>query len=376
MKHTLAQIALHTLYLFSCLVPRKKQQYSCVGWHKKIDGEVFADNAKYFFLHLSKKSDIRAIWIAKSEALALELRSAGLESYYAFSVMGIWSILRSGTIVIDAFLQPETFCLSGRSRIVQLLHGKGMKKGGYAKHPPRKQDHIFSTSSYALSILPSIFKEESALHVTGYPRNDVLLDTCHPHALISVDTEMKNHLEAKKSCGNKIVLYAPTFRRGQKFIDLSPHLPVEQLVAWARDHHVHIVLSLHNKYRLQQTRTQFNDHLSYLAESDIYPLLPLVDVLVTDYSSLFVDYLLLDRSILFYCFDLAEYSQKEGIIGDYMSITPGPKVRTFDELLFTLTQCLTEDDAHWKAERRRVRDLYHAHQDAHSSERVFRTLQQ
>ena len=149
---------------------------------------------------------------------------------------------------------------------------------------------------------------------------------------------------------------------------------MDDLETWAKRQNAHVLVSLHNKYRAQQTEPRQGEHLSFLRESDIYPLFPLVDVLVTDYSSSFADLLLLDRPLVFYPYDLERYQANEGLAAEYDAITPGPKARTFPELLACLEETLRTQGAAWAEERRRVRDLYHAFQDGKSSQRIWDIL--
>jgi hypothetical protein len=102
-----------------------------------------ADNTKYLYLHTKHHCpDVKVVWLAKDAKLANLLRSHGYPSYAELSVMGMWCALRAGSTFIDAYLQPQNFRFSGGTRLVQLLHGKGMKKGGYREPPPRPQDLI------------------------------------------------------------------------------------------------------------------------------------------------------------------------------------------------------------------------------------------
>lgn len=367
----LKKIFTNIVYLVSCLFPRDKKLFVFIGWHKKANGEVFADNAKYFFLYMSQEQkDIRSIWIAKNRKVANTLTRCGYISYYEKSLLGIWYQLRAGCFVIDAYLQSNNYMLSGRSKIVQLLHGKGMKKKGYADKPNKVQNYIFNTSPFTESILPETFKNGSQTHVTGYPRNDVFYKNIKD-ADIDTDMRMIDHLK-NVSGSRKIVMYAPTFRRGQKEFDINKVLPLEDIKMFAKENNIFFILSLHNKYRAQQGASHIEDALGFLEESDIYPLLKHVDVFITDYSSSFADYLLLDRPLVFYPYDFDEYNQKEGLAADYNEITPGPKVFTYSDLKKELLNVIMDDNN--KQERERVRNLYHAYQDGNSSQRIYDIL--
>ncbi len=367
MKKLINDTLTKCIYALSCLVPRKRNTFLVIGWHKSADGQVLADNAKYFYLYLSEQKNIRAIWLGKSKNIVAVLRARGLEAYYEKSFLGYWYSLTSGFYIIDAFLQPENYMLSGRAKVIQLLHGKGMKKKGYSEQQYRSQDLICNTSPFAIDLLPESFKKNATLVVTGYPRNDQFFHEVK-NADISVDSDMNAHIKNLKQKGIRTILYAPTFRRGEKEFAFGG-ITMGTLRTWAEKNNVHILLSLHNKYRNQQTERDLTDSVSSLLESDIYPLLPHIDVLITDYSSSFVDFLLLDKPIVFYPYDLKEYSEREGIIHDYDSMTPGSKAYTFDELLETLETVLANDT--WAEKREEIRNLYHTHRDGNAAERIF-----
>ena len=83
----------------------------------------------------------------------------------------------------------------------------------------------------------------------------------------------------------------------------------------------------------------YSNIISIIPETDIYPILPFTDVLITDYSSIYYDYLLMDgKGCILYDFDYDQYVKKEyKFICDYKEYTPGPHVRSFEELLQILS---------------------------------------
>lgn len=368
---TLLVTTAYPLFYLSHLSPRSKHVWIFIGWHRGNGVEIFADNTKYLFLHIAHtRKDLRPVWIAKDRILAKHLRTQGYCSHYEKSVRGIWYALRAGTTVIDAFLQTENFRWSGRTRLIQLLHGKGMKKGGYAQKPLRKQDYIFSTSPLVSSMLPAVFVQQSPVLVTGYSRGDVFFKEI-AGSDIGVDKSTERLLN--NPAFKKRLLYAPTYRRGSKTLSIDTMLDLKHLSAWLSEHEYLLVIHLHPKYR-DQARALSYPNIHLLEDSDIYPLLASFDVLINDYSSIFTDFLLLDRPIVFYPYDLKTYIQKEGLsFENYDDYTPGPKAYTPDELMKVLDTVTTRDA--WGVERRRVRDLYHTYQDGNASERIMRVLQ-
>lgn len=67
---------------------------------------------------------------------------------------------------------------------------------------------------------------------------------------------------------------------------------------------------------------------------DIYPLLSSTDVLITDYSSIYYDYILLhNKEVIFYTFDINEYlSECRDFVIDFKTVTPGIHIKNFGEL--------------------------------------------
>lgn len=361
------------LFFFSCLVPRKKSLWVFIGWHRGHDMEVFADNTKYLFLYIHQHvPNIRAVWLAKDEKLATLLRSRGYEAYNEHSLRGIWYALRAHITVIDAFLQRENFRWSGRSKIVQLLHGRGMKKKAYGEPQIRQQDHIFSTSIFTQESLSPIFTKGAELHVTGFSRNDLFFHSIQDSE-IGIDHEAKKHLDACRTNGKKAILYAPTFRRGQKTADLEKTFDLETLPTWLAAHDFELFISLHPKQR-DQVRSLHLDHVHFIEDSDIYPLLSSFSAYILDYSSLFSDILLLDRPMIFYPYDLERYETTEGLSFSYGLYTPGPKALSQTELLHAIEREITQDT--YAAERERVRNTYHAYTDGNASERIVKILLQ
>ena len=78
------------------------------------------------------------------------------------------------------------------------------------------------------------------------------------------------------------------------------------------------------------------------------------DILISDYSSTYIDYLLLDRPLIFYNFDYEDYLQNDReMYYDYDEVTPGYKAATFDELMTELDS-IAKDEDHFVEDRQRV----------------------
>ena len=92
--------------------------------------------------------------------------------------------------------------------------------------------------------------------------------------------------------------------------------------------------------------------------TDPYPILGLTDILITDYSSVFIDYLLLDRYIIFFPYDLDRYIKSEReLYYNYEDITPGIKVYEYEELEKVLKAYLEGQDM-YKLQRKKALNYF------------------
>jgi CDP-glycerol glycerophosphotransferase (TagB/SpsB family) len=358
------------LFVVSKLMPRCRDLWVFIGWHKGPHGEIFADNCKYLFLHASRIAPgIDCVWLAKDDAMVVELRKRGFKAYRETSLAGIWTALRAGTTIVDATLQRFNARWVGRSRLVQLLHGKGMKKGAYGETLLRPYDYVFNTSDYASAMLPDSLKADAKIMPLGYSRHAPLFEDV-TDADLGTDAHAIAFVKAERAAGRRVVMYAPTFRRGMKELPIEEFLPFHQMAAWLNDANMSLIVNLHPKYRMQAKGIDM-PHMAFAGDGDVNPLLAYVDVLVTDYSSIFTDFLLLDRPMVFYAFDLDDYAEREGLAIDYDTV-PGEVASDFPSLLAGIERAITLDPA--KQKRRVSAALYHSHADAKASERILNEL--
>jgi len=138
-----------------------------------------------------------------------------------------------------------------------------------------------------------------------------------------------------------IILYAPTYRengsvfffpdfdkgRSQKFIKEHNILFIVKLHPLEEAHTIKIFKKMENIILLEDQMLQ-ERHL------DIYDFFPCTDILVTNYSSVYFDFLLLDKPILFAVPDLEEYRKKRSFVLEPFEFwAPGPKVKNFKKFL-------------------------------------------
>jgi len=204
----------------------------------------------------------------------------------------------------------------------------------------------------------------------GYPRNDSLLAADRDELAERVRRRLG------LPAGKRYLLYAPTFRDDQvtaKKGRFGFELPFDLARAAARLGpdtvlllRMHVVVSSQIEIPTE-LQGQVVDVSTYPEIQDLYLI---SDAVITDYSSVFFDFALLRRPIVFFAYDLADYRDRlRGFYLDYPADLPGPVVTTEDELYDTL------DDL--DGVRERYADRYEAflarfapNDDGHAAQRV------
>jgi CDP-glycerol glycerophosphotransferase len=240
---------------------------------------------------------------------------------------------------------PDWFVRREDQICLQTWHGTPLKRIGgdlaeVRRRRPRFEravrlqapnwQYVLSPNRYATPIMRRAYEIEGEILETGYPRADVL---SRPDR-----DELRAQLRSRLALPEDrlVVLYAPTFRdhvmdRMARF-RLEPGLDVERLRQAVGDDAVMLYRKHHEVYDAVPATPD-----GFVRDVSTYPdattLLLAADVLVTDYSSLMVDFANTGRPMLFFAYDLEEYAtQIRGFSLDFEATVPGPLLRTTDEL--------------------------------------------
>jgi CDP-glycerol glycerophosphotransferase len=359
------------------------------------DGGKFLDNCKYLYV----ATRLQKPWL-RAEFLGIVPRADDIRRA-AGGVRGLrakWLWLRAGTIVVDSvdWQRGMRFAGSRGARIVQLWHGVPLKQVQLgrveARRPMRpawetaafrvylsvvgrlaKVDWFLSTGrAITERAFSSSFRFAHVSHA-GYPRNDVLLREPLPLELAGVDLAAMDAVAAQKRQGGRVMLYAPTFREGFPDPFAPGGVDLAGMARGARAAGMLLLVKLHPWMRGKSISQAPDGALFVAADSDIYPILRDVDVLVTDYSSVYFDFLLLDRPVLFFPYDLGAYvGGDRPLYFDYDAVTPGPRFSSMDALTAAMPEAISADC--WREARARVRAFAFDHADAHASKRLLDEL--
>ncbi|HHU72705.1 MAG TPA: hypothetical protein GXZ21_11835 [Clostridiales bacterium] len=386
------QVFLLPIYWFSFITIRSKRIYL----FGSSFGKRFADNSKYLYLYASqhKKDVIHPIWITHKKEIAKMLTENGYEAYYYKSVKGMWYCLRARYYIFDNYSKDISFWLSGGAKKINLWHGTGNKKINYdnkfdeVRHPKNNWDrlrfalrrmsdekpshYILATSEMMGDIFASAFRvPRNHIIVDGYPRNDVLFKDCKIRQLYTEEEkEVISTLKELKDDNYKILLYMPTFRDSEtKFFDV---MDLKSFNEFLYDNRLIFLTKLHpkSKLKLEFERIKLSNIINASADVDPYTILEFADVLTTDYSSVYTDFLLLNRPSVLFTYDLEEYSRDtRECYFDYDDYIPELRTYTMEEFQEGILRVLKKDE--FEEGRIELRSKMFAYVDSGSCERIL-----
>ena len=241
----------------------------------------------------------------------------------------------------DNFFPLAFMQFSPKNIVVQLWHAPGAFKkfGGSVDFKSRKilekvsknTDYLIVSSSNIQDYYSEAFQiPKTKIKPLGLPRADYYFENHDIDDLKSKFFE-KYDLPGDK----KIVLYAPTFRDEEKYNNVFNYLDLEKFNDSLGDEYV-LALRLHPKIKKFYSG-EISSKGKYITCSD-YPseqeLLLISDILITDYSSIMIEFALLNKPIIFFTYDFESYlTQERGFYFDFKSTVPGPVVYDSNQLI-------------------------------------------
>ncbi|MFZ7343575.1 CDP-glycerol glycerophosphotransferase family protein [Avibacterium volantium] len=159
----------------------------------------------------------------------------------------------------------------------------------------------------------------------------------------------------------KIIFYAPTFRKaGAMVLPFDP----DTLLASLNGGYV-IVTKLHYLNHLDKS---YDNVIDCTAHSDIADLMKIADILISDYSSLVLDFALLNKPIILFQYDYEAYMKQRGVYFNFRDYLPYEQIVKSQEELYKL------DWQNLKSDNRKIIDTFYPLEDGQSTKRIVDAL--
>lgn len=257
-------------------------------------------------------------------------------------------IAKSDYIFVDDYVPIFSFLkLNKKTILVQTWHaGFGFKLVGYGRFgiegSPRPTTSCHRKYTYGLignENLKEIYSEvwgieKEALLPTGMPRLDNFLDNK------IINEKRNNFYKLYPQLKNKnIVTFAPTYRGSSQlnaYYDYDK-IDFEELYKYCKKTNSAVLFGKHHFIKQEiPIKKEYKNLIYDMSEYKLNDLFYVTDILITDYSSCFYDFLLLNKPVLFFVYDKSIYSATRGVHRPIDDVAPGKVCETFEELMTSL----------------------------------------
>ncbi len=396
--------------LLDLLVPKCKNRWAFFD-HPLKHGQ-FIENARAVHEQVKHDPNVHCHVFVRGGRLPMDIEQTAHSSVFMLdTLLGLWRLSRCGVLLLtnSTSLDMSLGWRDGsyaalvpvlrRRVVINLWHGIPLKRLFALANPEQRRhgdrderrrrergfyDGLIASSDIDALAMTAIFHPIPPANVwaTGLPRNDFL--RLPENALpASLRAEMA-HLQ-QLMAGRRLVLYAPTYRdasvaeqrtycfSADELMRLESLLARHDAVLGYRGHYL-----VNAPAALTASAMQNGGRLLDLGHArfqEIASLLRHSAVVVTDYSSVYIDALYLDLPVIGFAFDLDHYRQHQnGLLYDLDLAFPGPMTTTFDDFLSQLASvlaqpCFTPDHNYRTAQR-----LFFRHFDSHNTQRVVQRV--
>jgi CDP-glycerol glycerophosphotransferase len=391
--------------LFDFLIPKRKYTWAFATHH--LRSTRFIENQRAVFEFVKSDSQIKKVIFYRNSKNEIDIdgtenielvRQGSLRAFYLLLLCKVVFITHSISMDYSIRFGKKDFVIlkvNLKKRIVvNLWHGIAIKRLLYAanekarkhtdrmyyRHQERKYyAGLIASSDIDSLVMAAMFYPLNYLQIwtTGLPRNDFLL-----LPLKRLPQYIRKSIQILRSIknGKRLVVYAPTYRQ----TDISESAYYYQF-RLGEIKEVRNLLSKHNAilgYRPHYFRnsTEYFNLDDFIDNETIFnisqPVIPEFsaiarecDVLITDYSSVAIEALYLDKPILSFAYDIDNYETKQdGLIYDLSMVFAGNVYNCFDELLNVLDKELTQERS--SSCNNINKNLFFNHQDCSNSQRV------
>lgn len=353
----------------------------------------FSDNVKTLLEHLIKNNvnkRYKIIWLLNKNKTDLYPNIKNI----IFCERNSKNILKkikclyyeySAKIIIDC----NVYVYKRRNKQIRIYlgHGMPMKVTTMYSGQVGECNYILSLSDFFINSLSKIYKTKKEQIISlGYPRNDELI--IYRNKDINLDSSWKSkkiivwlptyrkhsNKESNINVSSKFIYGIPCFEREQEFMEINTLLKKNNIL---------LLIKLHPAQDMNDLESFKNTNLQFITDNDLqilgitlYQLLSKSSALITDYSTVYYDYLLTQNPIGLAISDLDDYIEKVGIIyNNYYDAIKGEYIYSIKDLKrFIINVSLNIDIK--KDEREELMNKYHKYIDSNSSERVYKLIKE
>ncbi len=304
-------------------------------------GAKYDDSPKVIYEYMKKNKEYekyKLIWVLDNPDIINDLSIRTVKNN---SIKFFITALKAKYWITNSSMERGLKFKKKKTIYINTWHGTPLKKMGIdtitttSKFRVSKPDIFYCQSVYDANVFSKSFQyDKKTMKIKGLPRNDELCDTKLE--------EIRNIKEKLKiPFDKKVILYAPTFREYNCDINGCFIAPPIDIHKWKDKLSNEYIVLFRAHYEVNKILNIKDDKFIYNMTdySNLNELLKISDILISDYSSIMIDYSILERPIYSYCYDYEEYLQKRGLYFDLREKLPNGICTNEDDLLKQIQEC-------------------------------------
>lgn len=409
MKNILFKISRFSFYWIFTLVPKKKNLWVFSGFAKKS----YMDNTQYLYEYIVKNHpEINAVWLTLNDKVYNQLIKENMPCYKMNSFAGFWAMARAKLAISDHFKMSDytpRYGYNARTKLVNLWHGVGPKSmipiGDTLPNTTvpgarlssdilvNDNDNIFNKLIKHIKyifIAPfrELFEEYYGMVCPGQPFRDIVANpwkipadsqlACgYPRNIITYENINKKPERYK-------ILYAPTYR-WEPMTELS--MVKDFIKNIAKINEVLEKIDATFAFRLhphtwRNYASRINRAISAYprfevsSEKDIYASLHEYSQIITDYSSIGYDFLITQRPVIYFAFDIDTFESSETTFNmPYKENCAGDITKTWEETITSIEDNYRNPQRHKELRRELLEKFFPSeYNDINNSKRLTNIL--
>lgn len=333
-----------------------------------ISSPDFSDNAFAFFIYLDQNYVFKSVWLVDNiddiGKYKKTIKNYAIKNDILFikkkSLPGFYHYLTAKFVFSTHGLYRKFGRIKGHNTI-NLWHGMPIKNienlDRNNNSIPDSSNMYIVTSKFYQEKFTKIFNvESSSIFVTGLPRNDFL---------INGKADIKKILGINKNT-NKIIMWMPTFRESND--ELDKIFSIKNISSLNSFLHANNSFCIIKQHPLDSTDLSHLDSFERIKIIDdtifektyFYEFFNSIDILLTDFSSIYIDFLLLNKPIGFFVPDIESYNHSRGFLFENIKdIMPGEILTSMNEVIRFLELIVVNNNDMYIQKRKKVKDLFH-----------------
>ena len=380
----------HIIKFLDTIIPKNKKKIVFMSFPD------FSDNSREYWEYMNKNHSTEYELIFLYENINGKNCNIINNKAYLNSIKGLYHLLTSKTIVYTG-LYLSNICALKKHLFLQLWHGMPLKTLGYTeqniaqKFYNQYSEHadagrfFVSSDIFKLSMISSFLMNPKNVYITGQAKTDCILSNRN-------HDKLKEYLKIENY--SKVIIYAPTYKEAERNnrkdiktefrnIFYCSDYSQEAFYNYLEENNILFIIKPHpfdeEFYRHYIEKGElYHPNIKVIFNKDMadnnlyfYEFFQFADLMITDFSSIGIDYLITKKPIIFLNTLAQEYNNIRGFIleDNYELLEPGEKVYNFVQLLAAISDALTNDS--WKEKRLNSIPLLHKYCDSNASARIY-----